>query len=53
MPRSKKQTLPPSVAGDPAVKERRCLMCGKPFVSLGPGERICRACKGSTTWRQG
>lgn len=26
-------------------KERRCLRCDRPFVSTGPGNRICGRCK--------
>jgi hypothetical protein len=34
-------------------RERPCLMCRKPFLSEWIGERICRACKGSSRWREG
>ncbi len=38
-----------------AVKEalRRCLMCGEDFLSDGPGNRICKKCKSTETWRRG
>jgi len=34
-------------------KLRRCLMCGQMFPSAGPGNRICKKCKSTQTWRQG
>lgn len=34
-------------------KTRRCLLCGKPFESAWFGERICRRCKSSSSWRTG
>ena len=34
-------------------KVRPCLRCGVAFESSGFGERICRRCKTSTTWRNG
>ncbi len=33
------------------VRPRRCLMCRDPFMSSWPGERVCRKCKSSATWR--
>ena len=35
------------------AKERNCLMCGSRFQSSWPGERICKRCKESATWRSG
>ena len=35
------------------AKERSCLMCGSQFQSAWPGERICKRCKESATWRSG
>lgn len=35
------------------AKTRKCLMCGSSFPSAWAGERICRKCKSSSTWRQG
>lgn len=32
-------------------QERLCLRCRAPFWSEGFGERICRRCKGSSTWQ--
>jgi hypothetical protein len=32
---------------------RRCLMCGDEFPSFGPGNRICKKCKSTETWRRG
>ncbi len=34
-------------------KVRPCLRCGGEFHSAGFGDRICRHCKGSKTWRNG
>lgn len=32
--------------GDPNPATRRpCLRCRKPFVSTGPGNRLCRPCQ--------
>ena len=36
-----------------SVRSRRCLMCGEQFESDGPGNRICKKCKSTQTWRQG
>ena len=40
-------------AGRPAQepKDRACLACGSTFASEWAGERICRRCKSSHTWR--
>jgi len=35
------------------TKERPCLVCKSGFASEWVGERICRKCKASTTWRSG
>ena len=32
---------------------RRCLFCGKEFVSSWTGERICKDCKSTNTWKTG
>lgn len=32
---------------------RACLKCESTFESLWFGERICRRCKGGSTWRSG
>ncbi len=34
-------------------KKRNCLTCSRPFASEWVGERVCKRCKGSATWRQG
>ncbi len=34
-------------------KTRRCLMCREPFESSWAGERVCRRCKSSGSWRNG
>lgn len=40
--------------GEPHVaKARRCLSCLKSFASNWVGERICMACRRSSTWRSG
>ncbi len=38
---------------DSGQKLRRCLLCGEDFPSTWAGERICRRCRSSNTWRQG
>ncbi len=38
---------------DLAPKERRCLKCGGRFASHSFGERICKQCKSSNSWRAG
>lgn len=35
------------------VKHRRCLMCRDRFESSWPGERVCKRCKSTVTWREG
>jgi hypothetical protein len=35
------------------VQTRACLVCKKPFESQWAGERICRSCKSTATWRSG
>ena len=37
----------------PIRKERKCLMCGKEFVSSHVGERVCTNCKSTAAWREG
>ena len=34
-------------------RARLCLRCGTSFESEWSGERICRRCKSTTTWRSG
>jgi DnaJ-class molecular chaperone len=35
------------------VKSRNCLKCREPFSSEWSGERVCKRCKSSGTWRSG
>lgn len=35
------------------IKMRRCLMCTRNFESEWAGERICRKCKSTSTWKSG
>jgi len=42
-------TAPKALGDVPA--ERVCLRCGAKFWSEGFGERICKPCKSSATWR--
>jgi hypothetical protein len=44
--------LPPRPARD-VPRRRLCLRCNAPFDSEGFGERICRHCKQSKSWRDG
>jgi len=46
------KTAPPARAA-PKESLRRCLMCGDDFPSYGPGNRICKKCKSTETWRRG
>ena len=34
-------------------KVRSCLLCQDDFVSSWPGERICKRCRSSSSWRNG
>lgn len=34
-------------------KTRKCLLCQTPFPSAWAGERVCRRCKSTSTWRSG
>lgn len=34
-------------------KRRACLKCNDTFESAWFGERVCRRCKGSSTWQSG
>ncbi|HEX9808531.1 MAG TPA: hypothetical protein VGC25_02870 [Alphaproteobacteria bacterium] len=38
---------------DTDTKVRHCLACLLPFESAWAGERICRKCKSSSSWRAG
>ena len=42
---------PPGPARGDIAAERACLRCRAPFPSEGFGERICKRCKGQTTWK--
>ena len=37
----------------PDVKERRCLSCSSTFASEWAGERVCKRCKQSSSWKSG
>lgn len=43
----------PVRAIDDVPKERLCLRCRTLFSSEGFGERICRRCKASRSWKMG
>jgi len=32
---------------------RKCLICDKEFLSSWSGNRVCKRCRASATWRQG
>lgn len=32
-------------------KTRKCLLCREPFPSSWAGERVCKKCKSTSTWR--
>ncbi len=44
---------PPEQPRDDGPKLRQCLRCEDEFESEWSGERICRRCKTSATWRGG
>ncbi|MEM7224665.1 MAG: hypothetical protein AAF495_16925 [Pseudomonadota bacterium] len=35
------------------MKVRLCLMCRDSFKSTWSGDRVCRKCKATSTWRSG
>ena len=35
------------------AKYRKCLKCRTEFLSEWPGERVCKACKSTSAWRDG
>lgn len=35
------------------AKQRKCLKCRSEFLSEWPGERVCKACKSTSAWRDG
>jgi len=35
------------------VKQRRCLNCTDQFPSVWAGERVCKRCKQTSSWRSG
>ncbi|GEM_PF-1215290 len=39
------------IAHGDVPRERACLRCKAVFHSEGFGERICKRCKGSSTWK--
>ena len=53
MRKTLKAEKPESTGTVAIAKTRRCLMCSKSFHSSWAGERICRKCKATATWRSG
>jgi len=49
----KKQDKPETAPVGTPPKTRRCLMCGDSFQSEWSGERVCKKCKSTSTWRTG
>lgn len=43
----------PKTEADTALKPRQCLMCRQEFESEWAGERVCKRCKATASWRQG
>lgn len=43
----------PEAAPATQTRTRRCLSCGNSFPSEWAGERVCKKCKSTTTWRTG
>ena len=42
-----------SKRASPEARLRRCLMCGKKFMSDWIGNRVCKRCQSSALWKQG
>lgn len=49
--RKKHYEAAPSAAAPPTTTKRRCLSCGRPFDSAGPGNRICGSCRSTDAHR--
>ena len=43
----------PEASEPPVTKERRCLNCTDHFTSMWAGERVCKRCKQTSSWRSG
>ena len=52
MSKSKESIKRPTPASD-KIKDRKCLMCLKQFLSEGPGNRICGECKKTPQYKLG
>ena len=52
MKRESKSKLKPEPEHPPDPKFRKCLKCGRRFMSEHIGERICPKCKGRRDWRE-
>jgi hypothetical protein len=50
---SRDEDVRPDTGRKYEAKIRKCLMCGTQFPSEWAGERICRKCRSSSTWRRG
>ncbi|MFM1815920.1 MAG: hypothetical protein RLZ98_2615 [Pseudomonadota bacterium] len=37
--------------GQSERKQRRCMMCRRMFLSEWVGERVCKKCKATVTWK--
>lgn len=53
MTRHTEADVPPGQLSDDRPKVRACLRCKVDFQSEWSGERICRHCKSSASWRNG
>lgn len=42
-----------STDAPPSGTRRDCLQCGCPFISVGPGNRVCYSCKDQESWSSG
>ena len=43
----------PDISEPVVSKERRCLSCTGTFTSVWAGERVCKRCKQTSSWRSG
>jgi hypothetical protein len=53
MPKSEGIVIEGTRRASDVPRARRCLRCGSSFESEWSGERICRRCKSTTSWRNG
>lgn len=50
-PTYRRPQRPPPICDD--GERRECRQCGRPFMSSGPGDRICESCEDDPLWSSG